>query len=585
MPGGGAKWKDVFAAVVLCLTCFLVMAWARPQYGADPMDYANVAFASMQRPGLVPTSEIWEFGHLVWRPLAVATTLLANPYASRWGIEPRLVPLAMMVALSAIFALLAVLLVYRIARLLHCSVPASLVVALLFLTTNSVLIYARSGYSYLPGVAMQLLAVSMILAPPAKRSRLWLRALGIGCALAASICFWTPYVVTVPGIIALAFLWEDGMERAERVRLAAHACLWTALATGFLFGGAILWNDFRSFGQIAQWVRESSHEWAQTHRLMRLATGLPRSFIAVQEESLLLKRLYFHDTYAPVSWLQVIAAVAWKPPLFALAMGALGWMLARTPAGRRLLVAGLWCWIPLIVFSVAVFEPGSPERFFPGFALLFAGLGYAAATRVSWRDPPGGMLAVFFAIMLAVNLASVSTTAAEARHQNAEQRLTAMSKVAHTYTLVVLLSYRDGIFSFRSVGWFHPLTRTLSRISVHFLDAIEPGTQRAPRFRQEFATAALNAWQRGGEVWISRRLVADRPRAEWDWVEGDSQTVRWRELTGFYRQFETDASTGGEDGFLHIPSNQANRMRLSASTASETRNHLPGIIRRSCCGS
>ncbi len=556
-----ARRKDSLACASLAVMFLLIRVCARPEYSGDPLSYAGEAYAFLQRRGLVETRGILEFGHLIWRPMAAAGAALCSLVLGRLsGIEPKLVPLVVMIALNAIFTLLAVLLVYRITRSLSGSVTISTAVAFLFLTANSVLTYLPSGYPYLPGAAMQLFAVSLIVAPPAKIRSLRLRALLLGIALSVSVCLWAPFAVSVPGIIALSFLWR-GREVAplERARLALQTSVWVMLATGFTFGAAILLNHFQSLAEVAQWIRNSSHEWAQTHRLLRLATGLPRSLVTVQEESLLLKRLYFHDPYASVSWSRILTSVAWKPPVFALAIGALAWRLSRTMAGRRLLLANLCGWIPLVVFSVVVFEPSSPERFLPGFAMLFAGLAYVAGT-TSWRDSASWVLGASFAAMLAVNLASVMPGAAGVSDRNAEQRLNAMRQVWRPNSLIVLLSYRDAIFKFHFVQPFNPL----SRVPFQFLDAIEPGTLRSFRFRQEFSTAALNTWDRGGEVWISQRLIAERPRPEWEWVEGDIPGVPWRELAGYYRCFQTDAVTGSSDGFLRLSANATNRLALAA---------------------
>jgi hypothetical protein len=555
--------SKAFPYAALSLVFVLLFAWIRPQYGGDPADYALKAHTFLTQPSLSATRGILEFGHLIWRPAAAAVTVLCGKAVSAWAhIDPPLVPLAALIALNAIFSLGACLLIYKMGHRLSGPMAGG-VVALLFLTTNAVLTYLRSGYSYLPGFAMQVLAVSIILAIPASR-RLGLRAFLLGCALAAAICLWVPYVVTVPGVIVLAVLWETGgLSRPERFRLAILASFWLAAITGLAFGGAILLNEFRSWQQVAEWIRDSSHEWAQTRRLARLVTGLPRSLLALQDETVMLKRLYLHDPYAPVTWRAIVMAVEWKPPLFALAMGALGWILAKTEEGRRLLIANLCAWVPLIFFSVAVFEPGSPSRFLPGFALLFAGLAYAAG-RVSRREPAGWILAVFFLVMLALNLSAVSPAARKASDRNAMARLEAYSQVWKPNDVLVLLDFRDPIFRFQNADPFHPFSQAAFRV----LDAIEPGTLRGQRFRQVFAMEAESAWQRGGDVWISRRLIAERPLPDWNWVEGDTPGVGWRDLSGYYRQFATDAETGGEDGFLRVAASPANRLLLAPYISS-----------------
>ncbi|MGH9620086.1 MAG: hypothetical protein ACRD45_10330, partial [Bryobacteraceae bacterium] len=216
-----AKWKSRAAYVLLTLAFLLTLAWIQPAYGADPLDYAGQAFAFLQHHGLAQTRAVLEFGHLIWRPIAVVTTALSPQWAIAFtGIDFKLIPLAWLIAIGALFALIGLLLVYRTARSLSGSVAAAAGVAVLFLATNPVLTYMRSGYPYLAGAAMQILAVSMIVRRPARLKRIWLQALIIGCALAASICFWAPYVVSVPGIVIFAFLWEDGGSlRGDRLRL------------------------------------------------------------------------------------------------------------------------------------------------------------------------------------------------------------------------------------------------------------------------------------------------------------------------------------------------------------------------------
>jgi len=555
------KSKTAGACVLLTLTFLVLASWICPTFGGDPLFYIEQALAFLHKHGLAETRTLLEFGHLLWRPIAAVGAEVWMPaITGKAGIEARLAPLVILITLSLAATLLSALLVFRIAKSLSGSIISATAVSLLFLVTYPVLTYMRSGYSYVPGLALQFVAVTLMLAPPAWLRTLRVRGFLIGFALALSICLWTPYIVSVPGLIIFAFIWKnDEWPYSERMRLAGHTLLWTALITGAAFTFAILFNDFRSIGEIAQWISDSSHGWAQNHRLARLITGLPRSFIAVQDESLMLKRLFFRDPYAPVRWTQLLVTVAWKPPIFALGMGALGCILARTAAGRQLLIGTLCCWVSLVIFSVAVFEPSSPERFLPGFPLLFASLGYAAG-RVSRTDFASWVLGAFLTLTAVVNLVSVAPGPANRHEENAAQRLSSFAKVCRPHSLLVLLSYADDIFRFQSVKPFDPL----NRLPYHSFPAMVPGTLDGLRFREEFAQAALYAWQKNGDVWISQRLLATRPSPSWGWVEGDSPGIKWNQLRDFYRQFQTDASTGGIDGFVRITPNEANRRLLIA---------------------
>jgi hypothetical protein len=162
--------------------------------------------------------------------------------------------------------------------------------------------------------------------------------------------------------------------------------------------------------------------------------------------------------------------------------------------------------------------------------------------------------------MVALNLSSVAPAARKARDRNAMARLEAYSQVRKPNDVLVLLDFRDPIFRFQNADPFHPFSQAVFRV----LDAIEPGTLRGQRFRQVFAIEADSAWQHGGDVWISRRLIAERPLPDWDWVEGDTPDVGWQDLSGYYRQFATDAETGGRDGFLRIAASPENRLRARA---------------------
>ena len=560
-----AKSKTAGACGLLALTFLLLASCIRPTFGGDPLFYTEQAIAYLHKHGIAETRAFLEFGHLLWRPIAaVGAEVWAPVITGKAGIEARLAPLVILITLSLAATLISALLVFRIAKALSGSIVNATVVSLLFLVTYPVLTYMRSGYSYLSGLALQFIALTLMLAPPAWLHKLRMRAFLIGSALALSICLWTPYIVSVPGLIIFAFIWKnDELPRSERMRLAGHALLWTALITGAAFTSAILFNDLRSIGEIGKWISDSSHGWAQNHRLVRLITGLPRSFIAIQDESLMLKRLFFHDPYAPVQWTQLLVTVAWKPPLFAAGMGALGWILAKTIPGRQLLLGTLCCWFSLIIFSVAVFEPSSPERFLPGFPLLFASLGYAAG-RLSISNFASWVLSTFFTVMVVVNLASVAPGPANRHDEDAAQRLSSFAKVCRPNSILVLLSYADDIFRFQSVKPFDPL----NRLPYNSFPAMVPGTLNGLRFREEFAQAALHTWQKNGDVWISKRLLAPYPLPSWGWVEGDSPGIKWNQLRDFYRQFQTDASTAGIDRFVRITPNEANRRLLIASVSS-----------------
>ncbi len=74
----------------------------------------------------------------------------------------------------------------------------------------------------------------------------------------------------------------------------------------------------------------------------------------------------------------------------------------------------------------------------------------------------------------------------------------------------------------------------------------------------------MRVWDAGGDVWFSKRLLSERPRAEWNWVEGDDRRVAWVDLPAFFSQFEMGESVGGDNGFVLLQPTQRNRDYLVA---------------------
>ncbi len=89
-------------------------------------------------------------------------------------------------------------------------------------------------------------------------------------------------------------------------------------------------------------------------------------------------------------------------------------------------------------------------------------------------------------------------------------------------------------------------------------DIIEPASSRILTWRQDVAARTLTVWSNGGDVWVSKRVWSSRPQASWNWVEGDNPRVSWIDLPRFFSILNTDAESGGPDGFLRLARSDAN---------------------------
>ena len=66
-------------------------------------------------------------------------------------------------------------------------------------------------------------------------------------------------------------------------------------------------------------------------------------------------------------------------------------------------------------------------------------------------------------------------------------------------------------------------------------------------------------------MWIRKRVLAARPRPEWNWVEGADPRLSWAGIHTFFSRLDVGQSIGDDDGFallLSSPNNRALFIRL-----------------------
>ena len=103
--------------------------------------------------------------------------------------------------------------------------------------------------------------------------------------------------------------------------------------------------------------------------------------------------------------------------------------------------------------------------------------------------------------------------------------------------------------------------------SLRFLDPAAPGYASTPRWRATFARFALQAWDAGGDVWISNRLLAGKPSADSLWAENDDPRLKWSDFPKFFGELILDRAVGGTDGWSKLAQTKEQRHRLSAIAA------------------
>jgi hypothetical protein len=529
---------------------------------ADTVDYVREVVA-FERCGGEP---LWEVGHLYWRPLGLWLHLALGPVAAAVvGPDPHLQVAFLLIALNGVLGAAGVVLAYAIARHLTGSRWAAVLAAAALVFSHAFLNFTQSGTAYAAGLA-PLLAALLLLVTLERRSPV-ATALLAGAALAASLCLWLPYVWAVPGVLLAPLL----LARARVPgRLVVGAG--SALAGGLAVALAVAFADMgiHDPAGAAGWLRSSpSIGLTHTSGAARAAFGIVRSFVDTGRDGLVVKRFLLDDPLNPVSPRDLLGLGLWRLPAFYGLLGLAALPLALGPGlERRVLAAAAAIAVPVVAFGVA-FDGGAVERYLPLLPAFLLVVATAAG-----GSGPGERLAVgrwatagLVAVMAMVNVFALRRPTLAEEGRRAVARLQVLEPLAPA-SRVLTVNWQDELVNFNRSRLFHPANR-YDRPLVNAL--VTPGTVSASRWREQFARQALEAWVRGGDVWVSSRALARRPRPEWNWVEGVEPEVSWKDFSDFFSGLDRVAVRGGADGFFLVGPTPANLTRLAALTAPEVR--------------
>jgi len=552
-----------FAFVTLVYLALIF--FTKPIGWGDTIVYALQISAHAQGAG--NAQDFWDFAHLFWRPL---NYLFWHAGQSHWSQQfprsPVVQIFAAMRMLNLLVDYLAVLAGFAVAWKVSRSVVAGALVTAAFLCWNPFVNFFQTGSAYVPGLGLLLAATYLLLQDPRPYSRA--RAWVIGLLLALSVCLWLPFLFSIPGILLLGYLWRDTSDeqKAQRVRWIAQAVLACALV-GFAFyavGTALA--GVRSASDFKAWVTEAGHGIQPQKKYLRVVTGMPRGLMDLDKTGIELKRLVLKDPYNPVRPRDVLHTSLWKLGVFYAGMAWLVWVLFRQRDGWIALLPFLLSAGLLLFLGVVLFEPSAPERWMPGFPVLLAAVAFAfrGPRRLSARTIP---LAAFLAVIAVNNLVAYATPGEPGADDPTVARVLALKPVVRPNSIVTLISLNDGITGFFLRFPFHPTNPMNSAEPMQFYFLTEAGNASSARWRQNFATHGLKAWQDGGDIWLSKRALAPRPLLDWDWVEGDDPYLSWPQISKFFAPFTLNGDVGGADGFVRIARVPENQQRLEAAAA------------------
>jgi hypothetical protein len=481
---------------------------------------------------------------------------------------PDMQAIFVLIAVSTPFAFVAVVMWYAIAVRATGSRGIACFVAIAIACTHGFLLYAHAGCAYIAGVACVSVSLFFLLTG----------RIAAGAAFyALSALLWFPFILSGLGLLLLAGSPSEDWDQSLRERFrqfnwsaATRFTIIAATALLLVYGFALYACRISSVAEAKAWYSSAAHGYSQNGRVIRAATGVPRSFLYLGKDGILYKRFLRHDPYAPVSLRDLAGASLWKLCAFYLFVVCLVYRLVRRGPSRWMLVLTAAGTFPVLFFAVAILEPGSPERYLPGLPFLIPAIAWALRDFPSSGRITQGVIAAFLVCIVLNDLYSFAAPRVSAQDAGSLARVSGLRTRINRAGLVMVATNQDALEETMNRLAFDNINRP-SQMRVY--DIVENANSRVLTWRQDFATQTLKVWENGGDVWVSKRVWSPRPQPSWNWTEGDDPRISWADLPRFFATVDTDAESGGPDGFLRIARNDANRTLLAGLAASGTPLH------------
>jgi hypothetical protein len=556
-------------AVWIAIALALVLLCTRAVEIGDTQVYAHDMTDHIGKSPFGAGNSLWEFGHLLWRPLGWAVFSLASPVLSAltsW--TPDMQAIFVLIAVSTPFAFVAVMSWYAIAVRATGSRGVAYFVAFAVACTHGFLLYSHAGCAYIPGVACVSVSLYFLMS----------RKIAAGAAFyALAALLWFPFILSGLALLLLAGSPSEDWNKSLRERFrqfdwnaAIRFTVIAATAVLLVYGFALYARRISSVAEAKAWYASAGHGFSQTGRVVRAATGLPRSFLYLAKDGILYKRFLHHDPYAPVTLWDLAGASLWKLAAFYLFVACLFYRLVRQGPSRWMLVLTAAGSVPVLFFAVAIFEPGSPERYLPALPFLVLATAWVLRDLGSSRRPTQILIAAFLVCVVLTNGYSFVAPRVSAQNAGSLARVSDLRTRLNSAGLVMVATNQDALEETMSRLTFDNINRPAP---LRVYDIVENGNFRILTWRQDLAAQTLKVWENGGDVWVSKRVWSPRPQPSWNWVEGDDARISWAELPRFFATVDTDAESGGPDGFLRIARNDANLTMLTSLAASRPALH------------
>jgi hypothetical protein len=563
------EWTRVFAAAWFVAAVYIVVSmFTAAYYMADTNDYANAVLAYEAG----SSRYFWDFGHLFWVPLGWLLTSILGPVTRTFvNDNPRANVILVFMIVNWIAGLCSVLILRAILTNFTDRLWIINSVCVFFIFSQAFLNFSQTGCAYIPGLALLLGGLYVLISFADKPSSAWKAGLIAGLALTAAVCMWFLFGLGVPAVMLspiLLFGWNRNSRKLV-FTTAVVAGLSLAIAYLLVVVGVLHITTVAGF---KAWVADASHD-TDISGVTRMVFGFARSFIYMGNDGVVFKRYLLHDPFNPVSLSDLLRLSVWKLLLFYGFLAAIGINLLLSAAGRRVLLFLCLAVGSVLVFAV-FFDGGAIERYLPLYPALFIAFAVSLASEKSLRFLKYTAVVFGVAMVLSDTLA-MAKPLLDRRQEVTTARVSELHGRMKPNSRVMLVSWQDDLVNFSRSFPFSPLNRS-GELNIGAL--VTPGTTIVTDWRKTFAAETIKAWDQNGEMWISRRVTNPQPRAEWNWVEGDDRRVSWTDFYQFFSQLQLGDTAGGDDGFILVPRTPQNRQFLE-NQLNRTGNLAIGISR------
>ncbi len=544
-------FRETGFVLLLYLLASLIMG---AYFMGDTIDYAQ----SIAAHAAGEDNFFWEFGHLLWRPLGFVLFRGFSPITRLCvGSDAQANATLVLLSLSWWGGLVSVLSLYGILNRICQKRWTVLTTIVAFIFAQAFLNYFHTGAPYVPGLALLLLGMYVLIAQGGKDKPARWGALLAGAALAGAGLLWFPYVLAVPAAL-VSPLFLLGFDK-RRLTLAIQVAIVGAVIGGVVYLAVATHSGIHSIHDFRAWMEKTSRNTGSSNRSIgKMVFGFARSFVNMGNDGMLFKRFLVHDPFNPVSALDLLRLSLWKLLAFYLFLLFLFLNLITSSKGKRVLALLVINCLPVIAFAV-YWQGGDPERYLPLYPLIFIALAWSldsAQTRRLLKYP----LILFVAAMLSTNAFVMARPRLNRQQEAATARLGLLVPMLKPESRIFTANWQDDLVNFNRTFPFNPINRSSN---LRIASLITPGEPEVARWQQEFDSQVESIWAKSGDVWISRRLLSPRPRSDWNWVEGDDPRVSWNDLYRYASKLELGQSVGGDDGFVLLLPTEQNKRYMS----------------------